>query len=251
MSRIGGSTRIRGDLAHALQVGRKVTAKVQWISKTATTSVSRWIHCTPLLGVNDTIGVWMVILVDDEDDGDGERQQASHETRTSSSLDANHIAEALPRDNKRHRAISSVWSGSADSRDFDEIGRPKARQSISRLPSEKGEAAGSGRKIGGQASSIASSGDQRVSLDEEKKTPIGGTDDRPTSQGKTALPIQSAMQPKVRIGGRLSLEGDEERKVTINMPGRRVGQKETGIDGRPSARRTYRSLSPYGILFED
>lgn len=255
LSRIGGSTRVRGDLAHALQVGRKVTAKVQWISKTATTSRSRWIHCTPLLGVNDTIGVWMVILVDDEDNGDGERQQASHESRIASRLDVNHTAEAISRDDKRYRATSSgfstsVWSDSVDSKNSDEVGKSEARQPVSRQPSEKDDAVASSLMVGGRAFSVNSNG-ERISIDEKKKALIGGADDRPTSQGRTVLPIQSAMQPKVRIGGRSSLEGDEERKVTINMPGRRVGQKETSMDGRPSPRRTYRSLSPYGILFED
>lgn len=31
-------------------------------------SRTRWIHCTPLLGSNGAVGVWMVVLVDDEED---------------------------------------------------------------------------------------------------------------------------------------------------------------------------------------
>jgi hypothetical protein len=48
--------------------GRGVTAKVKWVSKTNEEGRSRWIHCTPLLGGNGQIGVWMVVIVDDQQD---------------------------------------------------------------------------------------------------------------------------------------------------------------------------------------
>jgi hypothetical protein len=66
MSKIGGSSRVREELTQALADGRGVTAKVRWVSKLDTEGRSRWIHCTPLIGSNGAIGVWMVILVDDE-----------------------------------------------------------------------------------------------------------------------------------------------------------------------------------------
>ena len=66
MDKIGGTTRVREDLTHALAEGRGVTAKVRWISKSDEEGRNRWIHCTPLLGSNQQIGVWMVVLVDDE-----------------------------------------------------------------------------------------------------------------------------------------------------------------------------------------
>lgn len=75
MGQIGGSSRVRGELEKALEAGRKVTAKVQWISRPADNTRSRWIHCTPLLGVNSLIAVWMVILVDDDND-QGSRDRA-------------------------------------------------------------------------------------------------------------------------------------------------------------------------------
>lgn len=67
MEQIGGSPRVRDDLYHALEAGQKVTAKVQWLSKSSHNGRSRWIHCTPLLSANGLIGVWMVILVDDDE----------------------------------------------------------------------------------------------------------------------------------------------------------------------------------------
>jgi len=46
--------------------GRGVTAKVRWISKYDEGGKSKWIHCTPLLGGDGRIGVWMVVIIDDE-----------------------------------------------------------------------------------------------------------------------------------------------------------------------------------------
>ena len=262
LSRIGGSTRVRGDLAHALEVGRKVTAKVQWLSKTATTSQARWIHCTPLLNVNDTIGVWMVILVDDEDDKEEERDQVVHKTRSSSRWGSTHKEEALPWDEKRKQTSSSDISiatrgNTARSQISNEIGMPKKWRPMFRQPSEMDDqasesfVAGPGPKNGGRAFSVTSNSDQHNSVDEERRTSNAGAETRPTSQGSTFVPIQSTMQPKVKIAGRPSFDGDGARKAPINMPGRADTERETSMDGRPSARRTYKSLSPYGILFED
>ncbi|KAK2001986.1 hypothetical protein LX36DRAFT_569191 [Colletotrichum falcatum] len=66
MDRIGGSSRVREGLSHAFADGHGVTAKVRWISRSNSEGRMRWIHCTPLLGSNGAVGVWMVVLVDDE-----------------------------------------------------------------------------------------------------------------------------------------------------------------------------------------
>ena len=66
LSKIGGSTRVQDELATALAEGRGVTAKVRWVSKADEVGRNRWIHCTPLLGSNGHIGVWMIVLVDDD-----------------------------------------------------------------------------------------------------------------------------------------------------------------------------------------
>ncbi|KAL8631576.1 hypothetical protein Q9189_002682 [Teloschistes chrysophthalmus] len=68
MDQLGGSSRVREDLYHALEAGQKVTAKVQWLSKSNQDGRARWIHCTPLISANGLIGVWMVILVDDDEE---------------------------------------------------------------------------------------------------------------------------------------------------------------------------------------
>lgn len=66
MNKIGGSARVRDDLTAALAEGRGVTAKVRWINRYDDDGRNRWIHCTPLIGSNGHIGVWMIVIVDDE-----------------------------------------------------------------------------------------------------------------------------------------------------------------------------------------
>lgn len=70
LSRIGGSSRVRTDLAQALSEGRGVTAKIRWLARPDDDGEgdgrSRWIHCTPLLGHSGSVGVWMVVLIDEE-----------------------------------------------------------------------------------------------------------------------------------------------------------------------------------------
>lgn len=83
LSRIGGSDRVRETLTQAFAGGNGLTAKIRWLSKTdmntrhhgeggqappANPGRNRWIHCTPLLGSNGAVGVWMVVLIDDESD---------------------------------------------------------------------------------------------------------------------------------------------------------------------------------------
>ncbi len=48
---------------------------------------TRWIHCTPLTGGNGSIGVWMVVIVDDEE------ESAPRPRRTAPPVDPNRQAE--------------------------------------------------------------------------------------------------------------------------------------------------------------
>ncbi|KAL9640908.1 MAG: hypothetical protein Q9204_000501 [Flavoplaca sp. TL-2023a] len=66
MNKIGGSSRVRDELTSALAEGRGVTAKVRWVARADEEGRNRWIHCTPLVGSNGQIGVWMIVLVDDD-----------------------------------------------------------------------------------------------------------------------------------------------------------------------------------------
>ncbi|CAD6456392.1 60311a1f-1a5b-47c2-bf5b-34032f583a51 [Sclerotinia trifoliorum] len=66
MAKIGGSSRVRDELTQAFADGRGVTAKVRWVTKDDLEGRPRWIHCTPLIASNGAIGVWMIVIVDDE-----------------------------------------------------------------------------------------------------------------------------------------------------------------------------------------
>ena len=59
---------MREELTAALAEGRLVTAKVKWLTKFDDEGRNRWIHATPLIGSNGHIGVWMIVLVDDDNE---------------------------------------------------------------------------------------------------------------------------------------------------------------------------------------
>lgn len=75
LDRIGGSNRVRESLSDALSDGsRGVTAKIRWLPHAVSDLEDhyeegrpRWIHCTPLLGQNGSVGVWMIVLVDEKE----------------------------------------------------------------------------------------------------------------------------------------------------------------------------------------
>lgn len=203
----------------------------------------------------------MVILVDDEDDVEEEREHVPRDSRSASRLGSNYTAEALPWDEKRHQANSSgvstsIWSDSAEPRGLDEIGRPKPRTPMFRQPSEMDDPGQQpfvtrpGPKIAGRAFSVTLNNDRRISADDESKNSFGGAYSRPTSRDTSSFSIRSAMQPRLKIAGRPSFEGNGGRKAPIaNVPAS-YSERETGMDGKPF-KRTYKSLSPYGMLFED
>lgn len=70
---------MRSDLEQALTEGRGVTAKIRWLTKVdedgESEGRSRWIHATPLYGHNGSVGVWMILLVDEDSTGAGETKR--------------------------------------------------------------------------------------------------------------------------------------------------------------------------------
>jgi hypothetical protein len=66
MDRIGGPHHIREGIQDALTQGIGVTAKITWLTQArgqaeyGVEGRPRWIHCTPLLGSDDKVGVWMI-----------------------------------------------------------------------------------------------------------------------------------------------------------------------------------------------
>lgn len=69
ISRIGDTGEKRDSILHAMMAGRSVTARIKWRTRFSSDEGRyRWIHCTPLLANNGEVGVWMVVIIDDEDD---------------------------------------------------------------------------------------------------------------------------------------------------------------------------------------
>lgn len=68
LSRIGDSSEKRDSILHAMMAGRSVTARIKWVTRFSDQGRHRWIHCTPLLANNGEVGVWMVVVIDDDHD---------------------------------------------------------------------------------------------------------------------------------------------------------------------------------------
>ena len=318
LSQIGGSQRVREDLEHALEVGRKVTARVQWISKPAQNIRSRWIHCTPLLGVNGLIAVWMVILVDDIEEEEKSQAQlpvkplASNETPTSpaevlpweaignpgySGILSRGFVEGSGSSNTSQAALSGdgnmtpfdstppvpernrlrkgrpsnlpadpsrdammgatispfasktdtrykvkVWSGPEEQQpkqSMDENSRPRApRLRFGQHPDLVGKSDSPpftvrpGPRINGKAYSFDSNSEHGISVNDES-----GSDGRPMSRSSRG----SSFAPAGRDNGQPVV-------APIHLPSRPEAQN--GAESRPLTRRTYKSLSPYGVLFD-
>lgn len=66
LNRIGETGAKRDSIVNAMMAGRSVTARIKWMTRFNNQGRHRWIHCTPLLANNGQIGVWMVIVIDDE-----------------------------------------------------------------------------------------------------------------------------------------------------------------------------------------
>ena len=83
LERIGGSPHVKSELDQALKEGRGVTARIRWVSRAGREGRSRWIHFTPLLRSDGQIGVWVAILVDDDEDVDS---RGKHQDTTTSDI---------------------------------------------------------------------------------------------------------------------------------------------------------------------
>jgi len=64
---------VREGIMDALAHGASVTAKITWTTnpinegRGSLDGKLRWIHCTPLLGSDEKVGVWMIIMVENEE----------------------------------------------------------------------------------------------------------------------------------------------------------------------------------------
>ena len=74
LDRIGGPQQVREGILDSLAHGTSVTAKISWLTgnnglsgRGSTEGKPRWIHCTPMLGSDDKVGVWMIVMVENEE----------------------------------------------------------------------------------------------------------------------------------------------------------------------------------------
>ncbi|KAL9127101.1 MAG: hypothetical protein Q9217_003951 [Psora testacea] len=257
-SLINGSNRVQDHLEEALKVGRKVTAKVQWLGKAGPTGKSCWIHCTPLLGANDIVGVWMVILVNAEYDIVEDEQSTPPLHKSTNQLSSTYNAAAIPWDTNRQIPQALDCSGNSSSERVSankgplrrpspgrgsEIAQTKER-AVTNLPSPPSQPMADAYLLG---QSGLQGSDRRIGPSDD--TTLGGHNDRPPSQSSSILPVRTQLQPKIVFHGRTSVDSDSSKKSPINLPGSH-SEEEAGAD-RPPFRKTYKSLSPYGVLFQE
>ena len=219
----------------------------------------------------------MVILVDDEDQGTNGTEHASATTQSPRKLKPSYTAEALPWDVEKQNAHKSgvstkIWSDAEAPASTPAENIPiQSPSSILRGPSMPIDVLQSsmpirpGPRIAGRVYSFTSSSDGHNATDDgssiNSSQPQGLAPDskldnsrlnRPSSSNSSMTPMQSTMRPKVRIDGENSIEGEKPRKPPVNLPYRpSTDGLEASNPGRPPVRRTYKSLSPYGILFQD
>lgn len=75
LERVGGPSHVREGILDALAHGTSVTAKISWLMHSSASDgvrgnmegKPRWIHCTPLLGSDEKVGVWMIVMVEQEE----------------------------------------------------------------------------------------------------------------------------------------------------------------------------------------
>ncbi|KAM3418361.1 hypothetical protein BST61_g4360 [Cercospora zeina] len=126
LNRIGGSSRVRTDLAAALAEGRGVTAKIRWLTRPDEAGEGegrpRWIHCTPLLGHSGAVGVWMVVLVDEEGStpGGSSGRRFRQAPPVSSNIGGKEWDSASARDRRQQNAYdkTDVRKGAASKADL-------------------------------------------------------------------------------------------------------------------------------------
>lgn len=230
---------MRQHLANALEIGRKVTAKVVWKCGDGEEDRLCWIHCTPLLGANNVIGVWMVILVDTDESIDNEEMTKPPTVVPDydSFAGSTYSAAITPWDQR----IPTQSIGGISS-----TGRTRVRSQSSGQTSLSSSRDieyrnGSRRDLGDVTSAHhfqgtkASSGGDPISSYQSKG-------DMPTS------PLRDEMQPKTRKPGQSS-QLTAGTKLPINLPG--VEWNQDMKPENPVGRRTYKSLSPYGVLFRN
>ncbi|KAL9099168.1 MAG: hypothetical protein Q9163_005294 [Psora crenata] len=259
-SLICASEKVQAHLAKALEVGRKVTAKVAWLPGGGERGKLRWIHCTPLLGVNDAVGVWVVIVVDAEkDDSEEDNKPTPPPGGSIMQLSSTYNAAAIPWDMDRHLVSSTESSIRSSKEKVPEKERLSRRTNRSR-GSEPGPSRehGSSKLRSPDRKPAASSQLPRQSDDlgssrataSSNSSVYEGNSYRPSSQRSSIAPVHSPLLPKIEFLGRKSTDEDSSKRKPAKLPGNSAPEEKAASQW-PPVRKTYKSLSPYGVLFQD
>ncbi len=233
MDKIGGSMRVRDELIQGLAAGRGVTARIRWISRADEEGRRRWIHFTPLLRKDGQIGVWVVLLIDDE------------EAQTNATDDANVDIQS-----ENERAIPPVASPIR-------LKKPDSSpQRVSPVPignpiiisnEHRAKISWSGPEVAPEL--------RRPTLQwvPEKRF------EKPTDDTISIMTIDSGMTAMTGLTGYSGISaGSADGEMTFESLEERLRKKRvrdarrmgatTGEDGLLVGKRTYKSLSPYSFL---
>ena len=253
MSLVGGSAQVRDHLSHALWVGRKVTAKAKWLAHTEPKPGLSWIHCTPLLGTKDALGVWMVIIVKAEDEIGENVSTAYSEGAPTNWHRPSHDPAAVPWDTQALGRIPSRTSEHKIARESDLRGKVEAavdrRPHINSISQNKAENGIETKAFTGQSSEIFGDGmwtESNLTLDEHT---LDISANKSASQNSSELRGSLPTQPNVTIAGLRFLNDSGSRKPPIKLPSSGLN-RESDQNEKPT-RTTYKSLSPYGVLFRE
>ena len=226
MDLITGFAKVCRDLAKALEDGMKVTAKVRWLLGPDKLEAPCWVHCTPLMGPGNVIRVWTAVLISA---GKSNRRIAQHKV-SPQHQDSN---LAVVRYNKNALSSNSSLVASDNSSDTaqslasNKVDREHARKtpkshSMVRLPG--------GPSLDQRRSSLSSSHRSSVSDVKSQST-------RKRERLNDAKPSLNTLVPL-------------PSRNTTPIEAATV-QKQPEIAGSHPGRRTYKSLSPYGVLFQN
>ena len=264
LDNIGGSARVRQDLARALEIGRKVTAKVEWLAQSSH-SKTCWLHCTPLLGSNETIGVWMIFMVE-VDSGDDLSQDATEDPslRVDTLNGDQYAPNPTPWDtihkNNTPSQVSIAIRNNGDANG--QVNRDPLKATPNEITSVT---KGSNRnppdpkvKDIGEIESL-SAGQKPIIEGSVQQTRrhdgySGSNSSWPLTSRSNEGPKQHSESAvaAIDISGRSADKRRVGKPAPINMPGPPPLPVEEDSEGlRPVRKRTYKSLSPYGIIFDN
>ena len=224
MSLISGNANVCRNLAKALEAGKKVTAKVRWLPNTKNIRDLCWIHCTPLMGPGNVVRVWTAVLVN------AERHQARQ-----------HAQDSFSRSQRGYRATVRP-SGSV------KVASDSGSDTTHSLGSHREITPNASKARNGEmgkqmSPEIRPSAAQRL-LASNAARDISDSDRGGKPYEDNADSIVSIESPLAL--GQLDLNSEYAKSSQTNASDHQWERES--IKSRPG-KRSYKSLSPYGILF--